>query len=233
MPDVFYGNPNVEAKTSVDDNGRHYDMNTIRWHELEVPVVELFADMVLGDRNLKSWNVEMYHSESDIGIAKEVVPQSNKAVAAVDFSSDKIAASSVEGIVEALSESGYEVMDIDGLKSHSWGVVRAAIDLSDVFVGSDGDGAAVAFTTDKPAIVCYSYRTTVYFPPYRKNVPFVPLLPDKGLCEHSKVCFPRNSKGEYAKLYSHECIWHDRFCCRNRKIKDDVIRAIRRIGDRA
>lgn len=233
-PSIFNGNIDVlQASHKIDRIEPFYDMNYVCWRELGVSVAELYADHILGDRCLSTWKIAMSCSQEEMDKAKKIVFAGGNMKVATGFDHRFISKASVQGILEALTECGYDVIDASIETLGSWGLVYAVIGLSNLFVGSDGDSSAIALATDRPAIVCYSYRSPVYFPPFRRNIPFIAIVPDKKLCEHAVVCHARHSNIEFAKLYSQGCIMEQQFCCRNRVLKQDVLSAISRIGDKA
>lgn len=233
-PEVFAGNPDVEeASPCISEIGKYYDMNVVRWRERGLPVAEVYAELVLGDKNLASWKVFMSSSDQDKKMAEEAKPKTDRPVAAVDFSSGMLSPRASNVVIDAVRGAGYEVYGVCLGKFGSWGPVHAAIGMSDLFVGSDGNSAAVAMATDRPVIVCYSYRSPVYFPPYRKDVPFVALVPSRSVCEHGPVCHVRNSRVEYSKFYSQGCVADAKFCCQDREMSGEIVSAILRIGDQA
>lgn len=232
-PDVFYGNSCVDmASISIPVVDKYYDMNCVNWHSLGASVSEVYSDMILGDRKMNNWRWEMSSSPADIEFAKGVIPDTKKPKAAVDFCGKKIDLSAIDGVVDLLVSLGYEVFDI-GLLDGRLGSIREAICLSDIFIGEEGDASCISFTTNVPSIVCYSYRSPVYFPSYRVGVPFIPLLASKKMCKHVSGCYAINSLVQFSKFYSMKCVSDDKFCCMRRNLKDDVFKAIRMIGDRA
>ena len=233
-PIIFWGNTDVlMASRNIGLVTPFYDMNYIRWRELGVCVAELYADHILGDRCLSTWKIVMSCSQADVDQAKQIVRTGGKPKVATGFDHRFISKESEQGILEAITECGYDVVDASIEKLGSWGLVYAVIGFANLFVGSDGDSSAIALTTDRPAIVCYSYRSPFYFPPFRMNIPFVPIVPDKKICEHSAICHARHSHIEFAKLYSQGCIMENQFCCMNRVLKQEVVSAIESIGKSA
>lgn len=233
VPEIFAGNPDVElASQNILEIGDYYDMNFVRWREASIAVAETYAQMVLGDKNLASWKIEMACSDAEMSLARSAIV-SAKPKAAVKFDESVIGAGAAKGVIEALEGQGYEVFDVGYGRFGSWGAVYAAIGMADLFVGSDGDTSAIALATKTPAVVCYSYRSPVYFPPYRGSIPFEALVPSRAVCEHAPVCHARHSHVEFAKFYSQGCVMQSKFCCRDRELREDVLRAITRFGDQA
>jgi len=233
-PEIFTGNPEIEmAAISIPVVGEYFDMNLVRWHELGIPVVEVYAKAIFGDKNLATWKMEMFHTEADEEVANLMVPKTDKPIAVYSFSSSVISDEASEGVFRVLKSLGYEVVTVDHSSLQTWGSIHAVIGMADLFVGSDGDTAAVAMTTKTPAVVCYSYRAPSCFPPFRGNVPFFALVPSRKLCEHGPVCHSRHSRVEFSKFYSQDCVSNDKFCCRDRDLRKEVVSAIGRIADKA
>lgn len=233
-PEIFQSNPNIEAAgpniTVKDDL---FDMNLIDWRDKAMSVAEVYAEMVLGDKNLKSWQQFMASDPSKMAQAKkgtDWIPQ-GKTIVAVAFCGRMIDSGVADEAINEISQMGYVISDVSNM--NDFGLVRASICMADMFVGEDGDEAAIAFTTDKPAVVCYSYRVPTYFPPFRGGIPFVPVVADRSVCENARVCHVENSCREFSKFYSQNCTNQKRFNCKNRDLKNDVARAIRMIGDTA
>ena len=231
-PEIFYGNPDVvKAESTISHAGPFYDMNMVRWRERGISVEEVYADVVLGDKNFNNWKPFMSSLPDDVDNAKQFRfgMTRGKPVAAVAFGDKMFDSGMADENIRAVEELGYVIDGLSGLRV--WSLARAHIDGSDIFVGDDGDEAAIALTTNTPAIVCYSYRSPVYFPPYRRGIPFRALVPDRLLCEHAPVCHARHSHVQFSKLYSQGCVDDKNFCCKKRSLKKDVIEAIRSIGD--
>ena len=232
-PEIFYGNPDVEvAEYVILDTGLFYDMNMVRWRERGIAVEEVYAEVVLGDKNFKDWKPFMASRPDDIDHTKQFKSQitHGKPVAVVAFNK-MIDSNSADETIRAVEEDGYVIDCVSGLSA--WSLVRSHIDEADIFIGEDGDEAAIALTTKTPAIVCYSYRSPAYFPPFRRDIPFRALVPDRSLCEHAPVCHARNSHVQFAKCYSQGCVDNKNFCCRKRSLMKEVLEAIRSIGDKA
>ena len=233
-PEIFYGNPDVEeAESSILDTGSFYDMNMVRWRERGIAVEEVYAEVVLGDKNFKDWKPFMASRPDDVDNAKQFKSwiTHGKPVAVVAFNDKMIDSSPADEAIKAVEEAGYVIDGVSGLGV--WSLVRSHIDEADIFIGEDGDEAAIALTTNIPAIVCYSYRSPAYFPPFRRDIPFRALVPDRSLCEHAPVCHARNSHVQFSKCYSQGCVDDKNFCCRKRSLREDVLEAIRSIGDKA
>lgn len=233
-PEVFANNPNVEfAGARVQNIDDFYDMNLVKWHNRGMSVAEVYAEMVFGDKNLASWKQFMARDPSKMVQAKkgtDWIPEEKKIVA-VAFGEKMIDSGVADEVMNEVYQLGYVILDVSHM--NDVGLVLATICMADLFIGEDGDEAAIALTTDKPAIVCYSYRVPDYFPPFRGDIPFVPLTPDRSVCENARVCYSENSHTEYAKFYSQGCTHQQPFHCRNRSLKQDVVNAIRRISDKA
>ena len=231
-PEIFNGNPDVlmAGDGNVMARDSYYDMNQVRWRKLGISVEEIYAEMIFGDKNLRSWKPEMYVSDDTMKQAVSRLPD-KKPVAAIFFEDKVIGKDSSQGAIDSVGEAGYEIVNLDSFESY--GLKYAAISNVDLFVGSDGDVSAIALATDTPAIVCYSYRSPHYFPPFRRGIPYTALVPDRVVCEHAPVCHSRHSFSQYASLYSQECVLEEKFACMTRNLKDDVSKAISRMRDKA
>ena len=233
-PEIFYGNPDVvEAAVSISKIGPYYDMNVVRWREIGVTVESIYADMILGDRNFVNWKPFMTSRSEDIDNANQFKTWNTKGrpIVTVAFSGNMIDSGVADEVVEEVERLGYVVDGLNGFGT--WGLARAHIDVADLFIGEDGAAAAIALTTDTPAIICYSYRSPSYFPPFRRDVPFRALVPERSLCENAPVCHSRRARIEFSKFYSQECVAENKFCCKKRSLVEDVKEAIRSMEDRA
>ena len=121
-------------------------------------------------------------------------------------------------------------MDVAGM---SLGTARAAIAGSDLFAGTDGPFASVAFTTDVPAAVCYTWRDPCHFRPYRRCAPFEPLVHDENVCDEGKVCLAKNGLHELGKLYGHRCSKSPAWACRGVPFAEMAAKALDRMEARA
>ena len=233
LPEVFFGNPDIEkAGECLDLRDGWADVNMIRWHELEKSVTETYADNLLGHLRLDSWRPVMFCSREEQDRAAAIVGSIEKP-AAVGFDTKMIDPDSWKGVITGVRQAGFEVVEVSRERLGSWGTVFAAIRMCQLFVGSDGDVASVAMTTDVPAVVCYSYRSPVYFPPFRGLVPFVGLVPDASVCDQNAVCHARNGKFEFSRMYFQGCSRENKFCCMKRELTGDVVSAISKLFLRA
>jgi hypothetical protein len=229
-PRVFQGNPDVDdVQTHIKDKGFFYDLGFARWRELGGTVAEVYADMILGDKNFKDWSQTFYCTQEDVEWANKNVPKTP--FVAVGFDPQYVNKESSEEVVKALRESNCLCVNID--PSSDYGHMKAIIDKADLFVGSDGIQSAIAMTMNIPAVVCYSYRSLNYFPPFRKGIPFEAILVNKDLCNQSGACYMKHALGEFAKVYNLKCVSKNQFCCKSRSVADEVLKAIRKIGSRA
>lgn len=222
-PEIFSGNPDVVcASECINEVGEFYDLNTIRWIEIGRPVVDVFAEHILGDRNIAVWRPYMSEIVSDI-VGKTGLVATCSFNGRVPYEPSKL-------IVDVLRSKGYVVDDLSGMSD--WHKVRSRISMSDLFVGEDGDAAAVSFTTDTPSVVCYTNRIPEYFLPYRRGIPFEPIIPDRTVCQNFKHCY-QGSKLEFSKWYSQPCSNDNKYACRSMDFSSSVSAAIERIGDKA
>lgn len=227
-PELFEGNSDISfAAPSVNITGEFYDMNCIRWRELGRPVVEIFAEHIIGDKNLASWKPVMAHMPDAIlraGIYRGKT-STGKPLAVCAFKGN-ISKENAINIVGMIKDRGFDVDELDDVTD--WHDIRARIQQAVLFVGEDGDYAAIAFTTDTPAIVCYVNRIPDYFPPYRGDVPFEPIT-SRERCQEFKLCH-QQSKMEFAKVYQTVCRKQDFECCKRYNLAPEVYKAMDRIG---
>jgi hypothetical protein len=139
----------------------------------------------------------MFHTPKENAEAKKLTKGDK--TAAISFDEETIEGGKIGEIKELLVSKGYVLVDVSLGKQASLGVQRAVMSNSTVFVGSDGMAAAMAFTTEVPAVVCYSYRDPCYFAPFRRGVPFSAVLPLMGDCDTLRICLAQNSFSEYGK----------------------------------
>jgi hypothetical protein len=227
LPEIYHWNPDVfESEENVAEQGPYYDMNMVRWPMCEFPVEEMYADLIFGERSISDWRPRMYASDDQKKQAEKLVGSGKKA--SVAFDDKMICAEAAESALLSVEGAGYELVRVAQIRPFN--LMFAVISATQLFVGSDGSATAIALATNVPSVVCYSYRSPVFFPPYRRAVPFAALTPSRSLCEHAPVCYSRNGCHEYAKTYSQGCVAGDKFCCQRRNLENDVAAAIRQIG---
>jgi hypothetical protein len=227
-PDVFRGNPYVDKATrQVRVHDFFFDLNLIPWHKLIKLVTESYAEKVLGDTNLSSWKTIMSHTRVEDAEAKKMIE--GRKMAAVSFGDEMMEGGKAREIEELLVMRGYVPIDVSSGRQKSLGVQRAIISNSAIFVGSDGEEATIAFTTDVPSVVCYSYRDPCYFMPFRRGVPFSVILPSEIDCDMLRICLAQNSFSEYGKIYQHVCPKSEPFACRRIDFRSKAESAIERI----
>jgi len=232
-PAVFRLNPYVDASgpMRMGSAERFFDMNLVPWPKLLQSVTETYAERVLGDVRMCSWRTVMASSKEEAVKAVAVVPRGFR-VAALCIDRNEMSDESEMQVRAVLEKEGYVAVDVGMGRCGSVGVQREAIRLANVFVGTDGPAASVAFTTDVPAVVCYTWRDSCYFAPCRKSVPFEALVHGEDDCDSGKVCLAQNGSSEFGKVYGHDCPKTSRFACRKQEWGEMVGRALRRMADK-
>lgn len=227
-PEVFRGNPYVdEAARRIKAVDSFFDLNIIAWHKLIKLVTESYAERILGDTNLSDWRPLMTHTVVENVEAKRIVVDPK--TASVCFDEEMMEEGIAGAVQKMLSSKGYSLADVSPGKQVSVGVQRAVISNSAIFVGTDGPAAAIAFTTDVPAVVCYSYRDPCYFMPFRRGQPFSAILPTPSDCDMLRICLAQNSFSEYGKLYGHVCQKTSPFACKKVDFKSRVEEAVEKV----
>lgn len=229
IPRIFWGNPDVDrAEERIDQNDMCLDMNMVPWPSLAMNVTELYASRVLGDILMRSWRMFMASTEEEKAEALSVMPKGKVVAYCVDVAE---VPADVDLRMRAVLESrGYVVMNLAGM---SLGAARVAIENSSLFVGTDGPVASVAFTTNAPAVVCYTWRDPCHFSPYRKGIPFESLVHNDRVCGDGKVCLAKNGYHELGKIYGHWCPKNPAWACRGVPFDEMMVSALDRIEARA
>jgi hypothetical protein len=137
------------------------------------------------------------------------------------------------GVYAEVEKAGYPVAYVGLDRCGTMGVQREAIRMSSLFVGTDGPTASVAFTTDVPAAVCYTWRDLCYFAPVSKGIPFEAMVHGVKDCDMGKVCLAQNGFSEYGKVYRNSCPKQRPFACRDLAWPDMVRMAVVRMEDKA
>lgn len=230
IPEVFRMNPYVdEASFSVKRRDSFIDLNLVPWAKMISNVTETYATRVLGDCRMSSWRTTMAASASDRAEASRRRPKGDK-VAAYFADSNEFSTDMDVRMRRMMESRGYSVMDLTGL---SLGATKAAIDSSSVFVGTDGAVSSVAFTTDVPAVVCYTWRDPCYFAPFRRGAPFEALVLNENVCDVGKVCLAKNGWSELGQVYGHRCPKERKFACREMPFDEMASEALDKMEARA
>lgn len=233
IPEVFVLNPYVDAAgRKLEGEDHFYDLNLLPWPKMVKSVTEIYAERVLGDTHMASWKAVMVHSRSDDAKASKMVPGGAR-VAALCLDGGEMPCAMAGKVAEVVWARGYTVVDAGMMQCGSLGVQRAVISRAEVYVGVDGPTSCVAFTTDVPAVVCHTWRSTRCFWPFRRSVPYEVLGPSDNDCSMSKLCMAQNASSEFGKVYSHDCPTEPKFVCRELPFDRMVGEALDRISARA
>jgi len=218
-PELLAGNPSVHAiMDDMCEKDAVTDFNFVDWQKTTRAVCESYAEHLLGSVRLMNWRSEMYHSNADDRKASDILPKRNNIVI-VSLSSP------VDGLMPSLEKMGYVVVFAGGACSH--GLFRAMASKAALYVGDDDAKSAIALTTDVPAVVCYTWRSPVYFAPFRRGIPFETVLPDN--CCYADSCLSANGWYEMGKTYGVKCIIEDRFACKKPKSLGRIMDAVEKI----
>jgi hypothetical protein len=229
FPRVFWNNPDVEvASERIGQNDMCLDMDMIPWPSLAMNVTELYASRVLGDTLMRSWKTFMVSTEEEKAEALAMRPKGKVAAYCVDVA--EIPADVDLKMRAVLEGRGYVVRNVTGM---SLGLARAVIEDSELFVGTDGPIASVSFTTDVPAVVCYTWRDSYYFSPYRREIAFEPLVHGDKVCDDGRICLAKNGFHELGKVYGHKCPKNPEWVCRTVPFDEMMVKALDRIEARA
>ena len=230
-PEVLRANPYVDEAGAVEADDRFMDVDVVPWPKMVRHVTETYAEKVLGDCRLASWRTVMASTREDVGKARALVPEGR--VAALCLDPSEMSREARSGVEQVLLEEGYSLAYVGLDRCGTLGVQRAAAGMASVFVGTDGPAASVAFTTEVPAVVCYTWRDPCYFSPFRRGVPFEALVHGENVCDSGKVCLAQNGISEFGKVYGHSCPKVRPFACREMGWPEMVRKAVRRAADKA
>jgi hypothetical protein len=197
-PNLFKGNPFFDGFVKPDSKDTVLDYNRVEWQAVLRPVCESYMEFVFGRQRPSCWRTLMYNDDTDERRADSFIQPGSK-VAVISM------ANPPSGLMEALAGRGYLVTLLthkDCLSAH---VFRAAVNRASLYIGDDGDATAIAMTTDVPAVICYDWRSPVYFTPFRRDIPFVALPPRKEDCPHADGCMMSNGFFELGRTFGVKC----------------------------
>lgn len=223
-PELFIGNPYVDGVINNRAKSDWFmDFNNVNWQCNLKPVSESFAELLFGKRKLSSWRTFMSHTAEDESNARDLVSGKRIVVVAEGMDSK---------IDDFLRSKGYDILRLSGKTDNSWGVFRAIISMAELYVGFDGNEAAVALTTDTPAVIVYTYRNPVYFAPFRRGILFEAVTPNAETCNISEVCLKGNGLFELGKTYGVKCPKGEFFCEKIFPL-DGIMNAVGKILEKA
>lgn len=231
FPELLFLNPYVaEVARRIEDEGdSHMELGLVRWPLLLRSVSAVYAEKVLGDSDLACWRTTMVSSSEELAEARRTRPDGKAAVVHLDARKmDEAMRGKVEGV---LVSAGYRVVDAG--KVESLRARRALVSVSDLFVGTDGPTAALALTTDVPAVVCHTWRDPAYFWPHRRGTPFAGLAPTEKECSFARICLANNGLSEFGKVYGCRCPASPAFACGKAPFDEKVGRALEEMFLRA
>jgi hypothetical protein len=214
-PELFDGNPYVDGIADFTENADDVliDFNKVDWQKHQRPVCESYAEYLFGKAGrLYTWRTEMY---------------GNRAVKVPPKTAFLSLRQPISGLAEKVAGMGYTVDEPRGDSCGDWHTFRAYIGQCALFIGDDGDDAAVALTTDAPAVVVYTWRNPVYFKPFRRGLPFETVFSD---CEQASQCLTLNGLCELGKTYGARCPMPNRFACESMPTVDKVIAAVEKLS---
>ena len=227
-PEVFKGNPYVdEAARKIVAVDSFFDLNLVPWHKLLKLVTESYAERILGDTSLTTWRPLLANTIAEDAEARKIVV--SEKTAAISLCDSMMEKGRIEEIKSLLVSKGYVLVNVSSGSQPSIGIQRSVIAKSSIFVGTDGPESSVAFTTDVPAVVCYTYRDPCYFTPFRRGVPFAPVAATPSDCDMLRICLAQNSFSEYGKVYGHVCLKKEPFVCKRVDFKSKVEKAVERV----
>jgi len=191
-------------------------------------LVDLFAKGLLGDARLSDRRIEMRPDRKQEEEAARIRSGMGDRVAVVALPTDSFAGA-VAGFEDLLREAGYDVMPAAGRPLGGWGVLKAVVDLADVFVGVDGcPEPSVASATETPMVVAHSWRDPRFSRPFRRGVPFEAVTPGSK-CDAASFCMEANVRGEFCHVYRVECSNEDRMACERAVTAKRLMRAVGRV----
>ena len=224
-PELFIGNPYVDGVINNKVKSDWVlDFNTVNWQSNLRPVVESFAELLLGKVTLRNWRTIMYHTLADEDMARRFVSTNCNVVV--------VANGINRGIDTILKQKGYEVLRLPEESFGSLNIFHAVLSMANLYIGFDDSYAAIALTTDIPAVIIYTYRNPVYFAPFRRGIPFEAIVPLKEVCDISELCLKTNGFFEAGKTYGIKCSKKEIFCAKELSA-ECIISAIDRILEKA
>jgi hypothetical protein len=221
-PELFIDNPYVDGIVINSVTGDCFsDFNSVNWQSALRPVVESFAEFLLGKNKLYNWHTIMYHTPGDEDVAEGLISNGKIAIVAERINKD---------VDLYLKQKGYDVFRLSGKDCGSWNVFHAVVSKAGLYIGFDGNDTAIALTTNVPAVVIYSYRSPVYFAPFRRGIPFEAITPTE--CIVSDSCLMSNGFYEAGKTYGVKCSKKETFC-KKEVSAENIIGAVERVLEKA
>lgn len=218
-PELFNGNPYVDGIVTqpMEDNAL-VDFNQVEWQSVLKPVCESYMDFIFGKLKPVCWRTMMYNIEEDYLPAGKIAIVSMTEIPT--------------GLTEYLVGEGYQVASMTHKNCSAHGF-RAAVDQAALYIGDDGDDTAIAMTTNVPAVVCYTWRSPIYFTPFRRGIPFEAVSPRKTDCLYADGCLMSNGLFESGKTYGIRCQMKEGMVCLKNITLERIIGAINKINTKA
>lgn len=227
-PELFKDNPYVDdIMTQSMPDQPLLDFNQVEWQTTLKPVCESYLDFAFGKQKPPRWYTIMYNTDEDTLMSCAYVPAPAEHMAIVSMAEVPV------GLIEYLAGEGYQVVRLthkDCLSAH---IFRASVRHTALYIGDDGDDTAIAMTTDVPAVVCYTWRSPVYFAPFRRGIPFEAVAPRKTDCLFADGCMMSNGLFELGRTYGVRCQMKEGMVCQKNITLERIIEAVERIRAKA
>lgn len=220
-PQLLKGNPFIDGYVKPDSKDTIMDFNRVEWQSVLKPVCESYMEFVFGKQRPSHWQSDMYNTEDDELIAESFIPAGKVAIVSM--------AEIPSGLMEALADKGYMVTRLTHKDCRKPHIFRAAINRAKLYIGDDGDDTAIAMTTDVPAVVRYTWRSPVYFTPFRRGIPSIAILPQKEDCLYADGCMMSNGFFELGRTYGVNCQLSE-MMCKNLPL-GRIIEAVNKVED--
>lgn len=227
-PELFDGNPYVDGFVvqSMPDQPL-LDFNQVEWQSVLKPVCESYLDFAFGKQKPLCWYTIMYNTDEDTLMSCAYVPAPAERVAIVSM------VEVPEGLIEYLAGEGYQVVRLTHKDCLTVHIFRATVRRAALYIGDDGVDTAVAMTTDVPAVVCYTWRSPVYFSPFRRGIPFEAISPRKTDCLYADGCMMSNGRFELGWTYGVMCQMKEGMVCQKNVTLERIVGAVERIQAKA
>ena len=205
--DLFKNNPDItDVAKWIDVDETHIDLNMIDPNDDE-HVMDIYANHILMDTRIANRHLLFFDQENEPGVAESmcvrppllpklaVISNVNFLNPEDEFQSD---------IVKFLETQGYCVIPVIeyGITN---GTMCELIRRADLYIGTDSEDSYLAMTTDTPMIMFFTYRNPIYSKPFRRGIPFVPIVPDPAVCPESALCMQKYVQREFRQVYGVKC----------------------------
>jgi ADP-heptose:LPS heptosyltransferase len=211
-PELFMNNPFVDRAVEFGPGGDLVNLDMYSAVSDNTHFVDQFARVILGDTRMASRAYEVFLMPHEIEEGKKAVNVLEQHAVAVSFDKDFHTDREVlDGVVGQLDELGYDVFILDS--NLSLRKTLAIINNCKLFVGLDDDISYMAMASKVPMVMGFSYRNPEAVRPYRRGIPFAPVVAPESRCKMVKFCESQNVIREFGVTYGLHCPNEDKFIC--------------------